>query len=307
MGFAVVAMEMLAIAVPVVMGFVAHKLGLMGQKVDTSLSELVLHIALPCLLIGAVGTGGELPSVSETMGLLGYSTVAYVLAWVLATLAPRIIGAKGNLRGAYGFMIMFGNVGFIGYPVLSAILGPEAVVYAAIANIPNAILIFSVGIIMVSGKAGNPRDMLLSLVNPTFFASLVMLALVLFGINNLGFIGQGCAIVGELTTPAALLVSGSTLAKYAPAEMLSNWRAYVASALRLVGVPLVVLAVLGPLMPTGMLRNVIIIGQAMPVASNGILYCLSYGVDEKPMLQATFITIVASVFTIPLVSILTLM
>ena len=68
-----------------------------------------------------------------------------------------------------------------------------------------------------------------------------------------------------------------------------------------------VLAVLGPLMPTGMLRNVIIIGQAMPVASNGILYCLSYGVDEKPMLQATFITIVASVFTIPLVSVLTLM
>ena len=307
MGFASVAMEMLVIAVPVVMGFVAHKLGIMGEKVDTSLSELVLDIALPCLLIGAVGTGGALPSFSDTIGLLGYSTVAYVLAWVLAIVVPRLMGAKEGLRGAYGFMVMFGNVGFIGYPVLSAVLGPDAVVYAAIANIPNAILIFSAGIIMVSGKANNLRDTLHSLANPTFFASLAMLALAVAGINDLGFVGQGCAIVGELTTPAALLVSGSTLAKYAPAEMLSNWRAYVISAMRLLGVPLLVLAVLGPIMPVGMLRNVIIIGQAMPVASNGILYCLSYGVDEKPMLQTTFITIVASVLTIPLVSVLALM
>ena len=306
MGFASVAMEMLAIAVPVVMGFVAHKLGLMGQKVDTSLSELVLNIALPCLLIGAVGTGSRLPTLSDTLGLLGYSTLAYVIAWVLALVVPRLMGVGGNLRGAYGFMVMFGNVGFIGYPVLSAILGPDAVVFAAIANIPNAILIFSVGIIMVSGKAGNFRDTLRSLANPTFFASLAMLALTLLGINDLGFIGEGCSIVGELTTPAALLVSGSTLAKYAPSEMLSNWRSYVVSALRLVGVPVLVLLLLGPLMPQGMLRNVIIIGQAMPVASNGILYCLSYGVDERPMLQTTFITIVASVATIPLVSVLAL-
>lgn len=307
MEFYVVAMEMLAVAVPVVVGFIAHKTGFLGEQVDGALSQLVINIALPCLLIGAVGTGGELPSFTDTIGLLGYSSIAYLLAWALAIALPRLMGAKGNLRGAYGFMVMFGNVGFIGYPVLSAVLGPSAVVYAAIANIPNAILIFSAGIIMVSGKANNLRDTLHSLANPTFFASLVMLALVVAGINNLGFVGQGCAIVGELTTPAALLVSGSTLAKYAPAEMLSNWRAYVVSAVRLLGVPLLVLVVLGPIMPAGMLRNVIIIGQAMPVASNGILYCLCYGVDEKPMLQTTFITIVASVLTIPIVSVLTLM
>ena len=46
---------------------------------------------------------------------------------------------------------------------------------------------------------------------------------------------------------------------------------------------------------------VVALGIGMPVATNGTLYCLQYDVDLKPMVQATFLSVVGSIATIPLV------
>ncbi len=86
--------------------------------------------------------------------------------------------------------------------------------------------------------------------------------------------------------------------------MVNNWRAYVAVAFRLVGVPLVLLLVMRLFVSDPFTLAIIVLGQAMPVATNGILYCLLYGVDAKPMTQGTFISIVASILTIPLMAML---
>ena len=48
----------------------------------------------------------------------------------------------------------------------------------------------------------------------------------------------------------------------------------------------------------------IIVGQAMPMATNGTLFCLQYDVDARPMLQGTFLSVIASIVTIPLVVLL---
>ena len=103
--------------------------------------------------------------------------------------------------------------------------------------------------------------------------------------------------------PAALLLMGSSIAKYRPLDMLTNWRAYVAVAFRLVIVPVACLAVarIWPGM-TPMFITTLVLEMAMPVGSNGTLYCLQYGKDARPMMQCTFLSILCSILTIPLVA-----
>ena len=219
-------------------------------------------------------------------------------------------------RSAWHFSITFGNVGFIGYPALSAIFGPQAVLYAAIANIPFNLFNFSIGAAMV--KAGSQdtheraslsfgerlRELVRDAVNPTFFASFILLALVLLGILDLGILGDGLATIGNFTTPAVLLMLGSTLASYNAREMLGNWRAYAAGAARLVLVPCAILFILGGFIADPLARGVLVVGSAMPAASNGVLFSLLYGADPKPMMQANFVTIIASILTIPLIALM---
>ena len=305
MGFIDVALQMGTLVIPIVFGFVAHKLGYLDEKLDGRITTLVLDIALPCMIIASVSSVSTPLGLTTILQLLGFSTLGYLLVLVLALIVPRLMGAPAETRGVYSFMVMFGNVGFIGFPVISTIYGSEAVVYAAIANIPWHILVFSLGVVLVRGQADSPRELAVScakrLRTPVVLACFVLLALVLAGVTGLGVLGDGLEVVGDLTTPAALLVTGSTIARYRPHEMLSNWRAYVVSACRLVAVPALLWLIVGPLISSDLVRGVIIVGQAMPMATNGTLFCLQYNVDAKPMLQGTFISIIASAVTIPFV------
>jgi len=49
------------------------------------------------------------------------------------------------------FALIFGNVGFMGYPVVASIFGQQAVFYAAVLNMVNTFAVFTVGTMMVTG------------------------------------------------------------------------------------------------------------------------------------------------------------
>lgn len=155
---------------------------------------------------------------------------------------------------------------------------------------------------MVASKK-QMRNIVACCKSPGLIASVVVLGIVLTGWTDWGVLGDSISIVGTMTTPAALLLMGSSIAKYRPLEMLTNWRAYVAVAFRLVVVPVACLAVarLWPGM-TPMFITTLVLEIAMPVGSNGTLYCLQYGKDARPMMQCTFLSIICSILTIPLVT-----
>lgn len=337
MGFGYIFAQMLALCVPIAAGFIARKLDFMSDETSNAISRIVLNITLPCLLVASVGSANGVPDKGTVLLMMAYGCLGYLISVAIAYAVPALMRAPRTEAGAYRFLITFGNVGFIGYPVLSSIYGSEALLYAAIANIPANLFMYSLGIAMVrrsaavqkaeriaAGELGECLDgagvsqdperklplrrrihnLVVDVANPTFIASLVLLALVLLGVNDLGILGDGLELVGNFTTPAALLVIGATLAQYKPLQMLVNWRSYVASACRLLVVPLAVLVTCGNFVADDFVRGILIVGFAMPAASNGVLFSLLYGADVKPMMQGTFITIVASIVTIPLIALL---
>lgn len=188
MEFTHVINQMLVLCVPILAGYLAARLGYLDEDLNTKLSRLIVNIALPCLVVGsAFGTDG-LPDAPVVLELMFYSAIAYLLALAI----PALVRSSAAERGIYRFVVVFGNVGFIGYPVLSAIYGPRAVLYAAIAAIPESLILYSAGEQMIrdsaalraadgtaAGTAGGDSELawgqkivsfLKSCVNPTFVA-----------------------------------------------------------------------------------------------------------------------------------------
>lgn len=141
-------------------------------------------------------------------------------------------------------MLTFGNVGFIGFPVLNSIYGSQAVLYGAICNIPFNILIFTVGILMLSEQSGSVADQLhasaKNLLTPTLICCVLALVLALLDVTHTGIIGGAVHTVGEMTTPAALLIIGSSLAKVPVLTMITHFRTYIMAAFRLLIIPICV-------------------------------------------------------------------
>ena len=287
----------------VVLGYALCKLGYMGDKFDQKLSSIVIDVTCPALILSSV-MGAELPDRSLILPLLGIGFLTYILLLVFGFWVPRFVAKSRDEQGMIGFALMFANVGFIGYPIVSAIFGPKAVFYAALLNIPNTFFIFTAGVMLVKGEHNMKSLSAKVLFSPAMIAAFVAALMVAFGVRTPDIIARPVTMVGNITIPAALMVIGSSMARLPLKEIIGSPKVYVASLLRLVVVPLSVYFLFKFCGVSDVINNINTVIIAMPVASYGTMFCLKYGRNPSLMTEMTFVTTLGSILTIPLITLL---
>ena len=211
----------------VVVGYIAGRLGYMGGEFDKKLSSLVINITCPALILSSAMTG-ELPDRRLILPLLGISLLTYVILSGVALLLPRYLTRKKEDEGVVGFALMFGNVGFMGYPVVASIFGHQAVFYAAVLNVVNTFAVFTIGTILIVGDLGDGKRFQKKVLysTPMLSAYLAMI-IVALGIDHIpGVVSQPLTMIGNITVPAALLIIGSSMSQLSLRTMLGNWTVY---------------------------------------------------------------------------------
>jgi hypothetical protein len=290
----------------VIVGYIAGKTGYMGGDFDRRLSSLVINITCPALILSSA-MGGTLPSRDMILPLLAISVVTYIVLTAVAFLLPRYLTRRREDEGPLGFALMFGNVGFMGYPVVASIFGHEAVFYAAVLNVINTFAVFTVGTILITGKSeveGSRFQKKVLYSTPMLSAYLTMLIVALEIHHIPAAISQPLTMIGNITVPAALLIIGSSMSHLSARTLLGNRTVYLTTLLRLAVIPVAIyyLGVLLGFSPLVVCINTVVI--AMPVATYGTILCLKYGRDTTFITEVTFISTLLSVVTIPLVAML---
>lgn len=287
----------------VVAGYAANKLGYMDEEFDRKLSNFVIDISAPSLILSSV-MGSELPDRSLILPLLGVGMITYVIMTVVSLALSRIMSSDSVTRGIIGFMLVFSNVGFIGYPVAQALFGTQAVFYAAVINFANTLFIFTLGVWQVSGDKEKIKLHVRNFLNPGLAACYIAIIICAFQVHTPQVIAQPLTLIGNITVPGALLIIGSSMAQIPLRKMVGTPVVYAVAVLHMLILPLglhYLLLSLG-MDPFVVRINTVLI--AMPVASFGVMFCRRYGRDTTLMTEGTFITTVLSVVTIPLLTLL---
>ncbi len=293
---------MITLSCLVVVGYMAGKLGFLGGDFDRQLSRLVINITCPALILSSAMTG-ELPDRRFILPLLLISVITYAVLTAAAFLLPRFLTRRKDDEGAIGFALMFGNVGFMGYPVVASIFGHEAIFYAAVLNVVNTFTVFTIGTVLITGKsdtAGSRFEKKVLYSTPMMAAYLTM-AIVALEIGNIpGFVSMPLTMLGNITVPAALLIVGSSMSQLPLRALMGNVTVYATAALRLLALPLGVYWLTRLLGFSDLVVNINTVVIAMPVATYGTILCLKYEKDTTLMTEVTFITTLLSMLTIPL-------
>lgn len=293
---------MMTLFVIVIVGYVAGKLSYLGGDFDRQLSRLVINITCPALILSSAMTG-ELPDRQFILPLLAISVITYVVLTIVAFLLPRYLTRKKDDEGAIGFALMFGNVGFMGYPVVASIFGHEAVFYAAVLNVVNTFAVFTVGTMLITGKSGveQKRFEKKVLYSTPMLAAYLTMAIVALEIDNIPeAISQPLTMIGNITVPAALLIIGSSMSNLPIRAFLGNASVYVTALMRLAIIPLGIFYFCRALGFSPLVVNINTVVIAMPVATYGTILCLKYEKDTTLMTEVTFITTLLSMLSIPL-------
>ena len=278
----------------VIVGYVAGRLGYMGGEFDKRLSSLVINITCPALILSSAMTG-DLPDRRLILPLLVISFITYIILTGIAFFLPRYLTKKRDEEGIVGFALMFGNVGFMGYPVVASIFGYQAVFYAAVLNVVNTLAVFTVGTILIVGKLDGKKR----------FQKKVLYSTPMLGIDNIpGVVSQPLTMIGNITVPAALLIIGSSMSQLSLRTMLGNRTVYSATLFRLILIPLGLFFLFPILGFDPYVVNINTVVIAMPVATYGTILCLKYNRDTTLITEVTLITTILSMITLPLLTLL---
>ena len=291
------------LAVP---GYLLVRGKVLTARESGTLSKLLTNIGMPFLILSSalkLEFNGELTKSIIVVGLLG---VAFILFMFYST-ALFCRDSNEKTRGMMRFCAIFANNGFIGIPLVAAVFGSDSIVmaYIIILNILNNVLMFTLGVYLVSGdkKAINVKKALL---NPVLLAFVTGVTLNLLGINKfLPELQTYATHFSGIVTPLSMLVLGMKLAEVPMKKMFTSGRMYYVSGLRLVVYPVLAVAVMGltnmipvlDLGADGLLA--FFVAYAMPVAGLASAFADQHGGDGENAVILTLGSTVLSVATIP--------
>lgn len=309
MSFLGVFQKMVELFLIIIVGYVACKVRIFDKDARVKVTKLVLNVTLPATILSSVMNQNQLPGLIEILQLLFVAAASYAVLFLGAFLLPRLLNVEVSKRGIYQFMLSFGNVGFIGYPVTQAIFGDGAIFYTSIFNLPFNILVYSIGVGFIqksslSFESKKSAITIQTFLSPCMIASYIALMMAMLHWSGPKLIADTCSMIGDVTTPAALLIIGSSLAEMPFREMFGNAKVYLFTICRLILMPIITLLIFRVFISDPLILGITVIISAMPVATNGTMLCLQYKGDEKLMAQGTFLTTLCSVITIPLLSLL---
>ena len=167
------------------------------------ISGIVVKVILPFYLFSAILSSGSGVDPKGVMTALGLSFAMFLISGLAALIFVPLLKAPADDKGVYLFETMCGNVTYIGIPVCAAVLGGNAAFYGSLLNIPYNLLCFSLGIWLLAGKLP-----LKKILNPAFLAGVLAAMLYLLQIPVPSVILDGCAFIGQATSPAPCWSSG---------------------------------------------------------------------------------------------------
>ena len=261
---------MLALLIMIGAGYFMTRKGMKDEHTNTQMSKMIVNVFNPLLILSSAANSAGLVSLGTigTVGLIALGMFAVFIAagMILSPLFDR----APDQRKIFQMMFVFSNLGFIGIPVVSSILGEAYVVY-----VTEFLLIYTI----VSG-----------------FAALLI---IVCNIQLPDFIRTAITYLGNVTSPMALVAVGFTLAHSDLKRIFCQPRLYVFSAVKLLALPLLMLPLLKLVTQDAALLSVCMIMFGMPIGNMPLILGNQKGIDGTTCSAAIILTTILCVFTIP--------
>ncbi len=272
--------------------FKTKKITLQGNR---ELGTFLIYIILPASIVKSYITDF---TQEKLFGLfLSFLTAIGSLA-VSILLSRLVFGSRQKIEH---FGTAFSNAGFIGIPLVKAVVGDQAVFYVAAFVALLNILQWTYGVAVMSGSR-ETVSMRRIVTNPVVISLFIGLFLFATQLKVPDLLTDTLALLGNMTAPVAMVTLGVYLAQMRFGELFNEKWAYVSTILRLVLIPLVTLALLS-LLPAqyGEVRLTVLIAAAAPVGSNVAIFSQLNELDYTRAVKSICLSTIFSIVTMPVV------
>jgi len=283
-------MNILQIVIPI---FLIIALGAFLSKIKKlnldHLVFIIMYITAPALIISSLQKSNI--QIKEFISMTIYTALIVLSLWLISTVVLKLLKTK---QKGIQLPMMFGNSGYLGFPVSLFAFGVVGLSYAVIYSSIETIILMSLGIYLANKKNDIKEIFKIPLIYAIIFA--LFLNIINYKLPNI--LLTPIDMIGQITIPLALIVLGYRLTEIKVKDVK---KAVLASFFKMGIGFILALSIVTIFSITGTIKNILILLAAMPSAVLTMVICYKYKRDADLVASVILISTLLSIITIPLI------
>ncbi len=298
--FVIALNSMLTLFVFMLVGYIGIKKTIFNEQTTATFNKLLLNITAPAMFISAMNITLEKGIIKPSIQAIIFGFVFHLLALLIAYVIVKFFKVKE--KAIWLFALTFANIGFLGFPLINDLFGSVALFYTSLINISFYVLIFSVGIIIMSIGTDNKLSLKRLIFNKAFIGTIIGLLVFLFPYNLPVFISKSVYMIGQITPPLSMIVVGSIFASTSILQAIKKPAIYILAVVKLIVIPVVVYFTFSLVIENQQLVQIFTVLSATPSAVLTVVLAKEYGNDDIYACEIVFVTTLLSVITLPVIT-----
>ncbi len=290
----------------IILGMVAVKFGILDEHSLGSVSKLVMRMALPAYIFINTAEGATRQGLAESLMVIPLAIALYLMLFLLSLLLEKVFHLKGDRGHVFRAIVMFGNVGFMGIPLVVELYPDTALLYISLFTILDQGLFWTYGVSLT--KPGSDQKEKVSLKNlknllsPSLVAIIGATVLVLLNLHLPKILTTTLSKLGAASMPLSLLYIGGMLSMTDVRKVLRCGELYAEIGLKMLVLPIVFFLVMKLCQVPADMAGTMTFLAGLPAINMVAMLAKNNGTDGDYAVCAVMMTTIACLITLPLVS-----
>jgi len=281
------------------MGYLLRRTKTLPKEAAIVLSNLVTMVFNPAYTVRNLASTMSPEKVGKHIVLVGYGLIVLVAIILLANLLAKFMARDDFERRSYIYAFSIPNFGYFAFPLVENVFGQEVLGQLMLFCLPMNIACYTYGYLLFV------RDAKLSVIGilkkPMILSILAGCVLGLLQVELPSLVDDILKSAGNCMSPSSMLLAGFVLSSFSLKDLFKGARSYLITAIRLVGIPAFVAAVLWLLGVRGIYLALPIMIFSIPLGLNMVVFPESIGVDASNNARMCFVCNLFTIVTIPII------
>lgn len=299
--FFIIFSQLVSFFLMMLIGFVAAKKKIVTRDFLDRLATLIMKLLLPIMIFSNMMNGtsrallaGDLPALFLVAAIYGSLIVIF---FILARLL-RLPQARADIFQA---VFVFGNVGFIGLPLMLSVSPTHGGIYSALVSIIDQSLFWTYGLYLTTPRGKSHFDWK-NFINPAVCSILLAVVLLLCDLHVPTILENSLLKIGSAATPMSLIYMGGLLYFCNWTPVLRQKELYIGIAVKMILFPLIFFAVISRLVDNAEMTQTISLIAGLPTMVAVAMFAQSTRKEGDYALGTVLATTIVSLFTLSIIS-----
>lgn len=299
--FMVIFEQLVSFFLMMLVGYIAAKKRVTTREFLDRLATLIMKLLLPIMIFSNMMNGTSRAQLAGDLPALFMVAAIYGSLFVIFAIIARLLRLPKERADIFQAVFVFGNVGFIGLPLMLSVSPAHGGIYSALVSIIDQSLFWTYGLYLTTPRGKSHFDWK-NFINPAVCGIVVAILLLLCDLHIPDILENGLLKIGSAATPLSLIYMGGLLCFCNWTPVLRQKELYLGIVVKMILFPILFFAVVSQFVTNTDMTHTVSLIAGLPTMVAVAMFAQSTRKEGDYALGTVLATTVASLITLSIVS-----